>query len=112
MALIKKSFKDSRFNILNLLRVFNFGNKTISEYDTTKVYNTGDFIYVYTKETHDIKIFKCTEDGVTGAFNASKWTESSVSTAGGSVEMSETEPTSDVHVWYRPIETSEHRLPE
>ena len=40
---------------------------TFAEYDSTKTYNTGDFV------VYDNVLYKCKEDNVTGTWDSSKW---------------------------------------
>ena len=44
-------------------------NTIAGNYDTSSIYNTGDYAI------YSLKLYRCKDDGVTGAWNSSKWEE-------------------------------------
>lgn len=55
-------------------------------YDSTQTYNTGDVVM------YELLMYKCTDDGVTGAWNASKWERTTASECGDSGSDVEANP--------------------
>ena len=55
-------------------------------YDATQTYNTGDVVM------YELLMYKCTDDGVTGTWNASKWERTTASECGDSGSDVEANP--------------------
>lgn len=55
-------------------------------YDSTQTYNTGDVVM------YELLMYKCTDDGVTGTWNASKWERTTASECGDSGSDVEANP--------------------
>ena len=63
--------KDLLDNVsINIGYLWNIISNTIAgNYDTSSTYNTGDYAI------YSLKLYRCKDDGVTGAWNSSKWEE-------------------------------------
>lgn len=63
--------KDLLDNVsINIGYLWNIISNTIAgNYDTSSTYNTGDYAI------YSLKLYRCKDDGVTGAWNSSKWDE-------------------------------------
>ena len=49
---------------------------TSAEYDSSKVYNTGDIVYLVDEVSGWLFLYTCLEDGVTGEWDNTKWKQS------------------------------------
>ena len=108
----RTSFRNERFDILNLLRVSIFGNKAILEHDTTKTYTRGDLVYTYEEENHIVTVYKCIADSATGDINTTDWSSSFSGSFADAIAISKTEPTNhDTQIWFKELGRSYHNIP-
>lgn len=101
--------------ILNLLKNFIFGNSDVEIYDQNRVYKAGDKAFIIDTITGNIKVVTATSNNVTGEYNPSKWTNTTLSdTVGGAdkvVVISEYRPVEAVtKLWLTPDEFSTHYI--
>ena len=107
------SFRNERFDILNLLRVAVFGNVAIGEHDVTKTYSRNDLVYTYDEGTRIVTVHKCIVETTTGDMNETDWSTSFSGSFKDAIAISEAEPTNhDVQIWFKPVgEETIHNIP-
>lgn len=72
LADIKKKYNESGMDNSVLLPSIILGDEVVSEYDSSQTYNVGDKVIIY-DESGNATIYTAKENGITGEFNASKW---------------------------------------
>lgn len=106
------SFRNERFDILNLLRTVIFGNAPITEFDPTATYNRNDLVYTYNEANHTVNVYKCIVETTSGEINDTEWSSSFAGSFADAIALSETEPINpDTQLWYKPIGESTHDIP-
>lgn len=113
VIMLKTSFRNERFDILNLLRVAVFGNVAIYEHDPNREYKRNDLVYTYDAENHTVTVHKCIVEKTTGEMVNTEWSTSFSGSFKDAIAVSETEPVNhDVQLWFKPIgEERIHNLP-
>lgn len=106
-----RDMRQTNGSLLQTLLSYIFGNKTIFAYNFYRTYNTGDMIVAPNEETGKVEVLEAIEDGITKAFDRSKWKTATIG-SGSNIDidyselivLSQEQPTSNNNmVWFYPV---------